>query len=119
MTPARGKFLVRPVETLESLPGGQIVLTEATRKDLTAQQAEVVAVGEPAYCEDEACERPHHWQSIPLDDAMSICEFTALYHLSTLAPHTWVLLAPRCLVETDEPNLYVCAQDDVLAVLEA
>lgn len=102
MTPARGKLFVRPVETPESLPGGRIVLTEATRKDLTAQQAEVIEVGKPWICRDLDCERIHFGS----------------WHLCDVHDGDWVLLAPRCLVETDTLNLYVCAQDDVIARLE-
>lgn len=111
MTPARGKLLVRPIETQETLPGGKILLTQTTRDGLTAQQAEVVAVGAGTVCEQENCERPH---TTLTQDAIP-----KLVHERHIHSGQWVLLAPRCLVETDTPNLYVCAQDDVLAVLEA
>lgn len=111
MTPARGKLFVRPVETPESLPGGKILLTESTRKDLTAQQAAVVALGDFPYCDDLECER-EHWSKEPQPGVYHGRHF---FHAKV---GSWVLLAPRCLVETDEPNLYVCSQDDVLAVLQ-
>lgn len=122
LAPARGKLLVRPVETPESLPSGKIVLTAATRKDLTAQQAEVVAVGAPPICDHPPktpedvwdCERPKEAHGLEFPD-YAVTWWT---HPTSAIPGDWVLLAPRCLVETDEPNLYVCSQDDVLAVLE-
>lgn len=114
--PARGKVLVRRVETLETLPGGRIVLTEATREGLTAQQAEIVAVGYPMRCAAfPDCERPHeaafHAPPGRFSDEPH-------YHPRPVTVGQWVLLAPRSLVETDEPGLYVVSQDDVLAVLQ-
>ena len=109
MTPARGKLFVRKIETPETAPHGKILLTEATRKELTAQQAEIVGAGLPLDCYEDACERPH------------ISLMTRRFHRPDplLQLGSWVLLAPRSLVETDEPGLYVVSQDDVLAVLEA
>ena len=60
LTPMRGVCFVRPIETAETLPNGRILLPEAYRQRLTAQQAEVVAVGPPGLCDEpEDCERPH------------------------------------------------------------
>jgi len=112
--PARGKVLVKRIETAESLPGGRIFLTPKTREDLTAQQVEVVAIGAPAYCDSEDCERPH----LP---SVGITSDPMRYRTHTLriAPSDWVLLAPRSLSESGEDGLYICNQDDVLAVLTA
>lgn len=105
MTPARGKLLVRPVETPETLPGGRIILTEPTRHTLTSQQAEVVAIGAPSRCDDDDCERPHN----------TVTDHRC--HPLRLELGAWVLLAHRALTETDQLGLFVCSQDDVLAVL--
>lgn len=120
MIPARGKALVRKVQTPETLPGGKVILTEMAREGLTAQQGELIALGEFPICEDGDCERPHvavggfypGWPKGTRSPGM-------YYHANDLAEGNWVLLAPRSLVETDEPGLYVVRQDDVLAVLEA
>lgn len=117
MTPARGKCLVRRVETPETLPGGLVVLTEATREGLTGQQAEIVAVGAPSLCDDADCERPHVWGAFEIRPAQQMLKHRT--HLGMASEHgSWVLLAPRSLVETDEPGLYVVSQDDVLAILQ-
>lgn len=111
MIPARGKLFVKPIETPETLPGGHILLTQTTREGLTAQQAEVVAIGAGSVCDLEGCERPH--TTFTHDAARQ------LVHERNIQAGDWVLLAPRCLVETDTPNLYCCAQEDVIARLEA
>ena len=120
LTPARGLVLVRPVQTPETLPHGRIVLTETTRDTLTAGQMEVVAIGAPSICEDADCERPHqaetpgiapHWHRFGWEDAKG-------YFLRVQAGD-WVLIRHRSLLPTHQTGLFCCAQDDVLAVLQA
>ena len=59
LVPARGLALVHPIETEETMPGGRIVVPAGARERLVAQQAEIVAIGEPEICEEEDCERNH------------------------------------------------------------
>lgn len=109
--PARGRLLVRPVETEETMPGGHIILTAKSRETLTAHQCEVVAVGSPALCHDpEDCERPQAAHAI--DDE-------GMVHPSNVAVGDWLLVRPRCFVEGPEPERkeWYIHQDDVLAVL--
>jgi len=110
MRPARGLLTVRPVETPEMLPGGRIVLTETTREALTAGQMEVIDIGAPSICEDPDCERPH--LGIVGDRMIQA-------HLTTVRPSDWVLIRHRALLPTHQAGLYCCAQDDILAVLQA
>ena len=107
MTPGRGLLTVRYVETPETLPHGRVILTLRAREELTAGQMEVVAIGAPSVCEDDECERPHTG-----DQQLRT-------HPTTTKPRDWVLIQHRALSETDEEHLYCCAQDAVLAILEA
>ena len=109
MTPARGLVTVRPVQTPETLPAGRIVLTETTREALTAGQMEVIDIGAPRLCEDEDCERPHAHPPIGVPHT----------HYVGIADGDWVLIRHRALLPTHQAGLYCCAQDDVLAVLQA
>ena len=104
--PSRGRVYVRPVETAESIPGGKIILTEATRQNMTSCQAEVVSVGAPAYCSDLDCERPHGWLSR---------DITSRWHQTVVQRGDWVVVAHRSLTETHIDGLFCCFADDVLA----
>lgn len=118
MTPARGRCVVRKVETPESLPGAKIVLLQETRDTLTAQQAEIVAVGELAYCEDFGeCPRVAHVlrENHELSSADTIT--ADIFHPFTAKPGDWVLLAPRSLTEGPDSETYLVNMDDVLCVL--
>lgn len=106
--PARGRCLVRKIETSESLPEAKVVLLAKTREELTAQQAEIVDIGASACCEDEDCQRPHE-DGIIRGQGVRIHDFPA--HMGD-----WVLLAPRSLTEGQDGTYFVW-QDDVLAVL--
>src|ERR1051326_18446 len=60
LQPMSGLCFVKPITTAETLSGGSIVLPESYRARVTAQQAEIVAVGPPGRCDElEDCERPH------------------------------------------------------------
>ena len=103
MTPARGKLLLRRVTTEETLPGGRILLPVGVRDELTSDQMEVLAIGAAPICKNEDCERPH----------------TALRgHAVPTEPGSWILVRQRSLVDAGQDGLYVCEQDDVLAVIE-
>lgn len=110
MIPARGRVLVRKVETPESLPGAKLLLLQDTRETLTAQQAEIVSVGPPAICENDNCERPH-----PITGHLGRKWYNQ-FHDFRGKPGDWVLLAPRSLTEGPD-GCYFVWQDDVLAVL--
>jgi co-chaperonin GroES (HSP10) len=107
--PARGKLLLKKLETEETLPGGLVILPETVREGLTTCQMEVVALGEPDYCNDDDCERPHNDMERG---------GRAHQRHRALAVGAWIILAPRRLVEADEPGYYLCNQDDVLAVVQ-
>lgn len=117
MIPARGKVLVKCIETPETLPHGKIILTEATREELTAYQVEIVAVGKLAYCEDTECERPHvvEHPGFPIDSEW--LRGAPQSHAFSGNAGDWVLVAPRSLSDSGEDGLYVVSQDSVLAIL--
>ena len=107
MRPAAGLLLVRPVETAEALPGSTIILIADARARMTAHQAEVVARGADALCEDEDCERAH------------VSADGVLRHACPAQLGDWVLMRPRTAIEgpTPERAEWFLAQDDVLAIL--
>ena len=106
MTPARGTVLVRKLETEDTYRGGKIVLPEKTRESLTANQVEIVAVGYNAPCENDECERPH----IDIEGTP--------FHWEEIGAGQWAVLAPRSLVATHEPGLFIARQDAVLAIVK-
>lgn len=112
MIPARGKVLLRPVETSELLPGGRILLTERTRQDLTSHQMEVLAIGASAYCINPDCERCNQLTGKAIYPE-------AFTHQCDAKVGDWVLVAHRSLSETDTDGVFICSQDSVLAVLTA
>jgi hypothetical protein len=108
MVPGRGRCLVRKVETEETFAGSKIILPEAVRDTLSAQQVELVAVGQPSACKAwEDCERWHDRQG----DTRT--------HPFHGKPGDWVVIARRSLVESGQPDCYLIPQDDVLAILSA
>ena len=109
MTPARGNLLVREVRAAATFAGGRVLIPDAARARLTALQAEVVAVGAPAVCEDDDCGRAHVFSGA---ERLHPCE---------VAVGDWVVVTPRAGIETDAPERRerVLAQDDVIAVLRA
>src|SRR5947207_14319942 len=116
MTPARGKVVVRPVETPETLAGGKILLTEKTREAMTSHQMEVVAVGLAAHCDDADCERQHVYEGATRLPGANIWHLDGALHPCGIQPHEWVLVAYRSLSETDTDGIFICSQDDVLAL---
>ena len=107
MTPARGLVTLRRIETPDTLPAGHILLTSETREQLTQCQMEVVAIGAPASCMDDQCERPH----LPdFEDDRT--------HPVGVHRGDWVVVRHRSLTATHEDGLYCCPQDAILAVLQ-
>lgn len=115
MKPVRGKLLVRPIDSAERLPGGHIILTADTRERLTANQVEVIAVGEFALCDPEhgraerKCTRPH----IVIDGLR--------LHPHDVRAGDWVLLAPRSTIGGPDPERseWFVHQDDVWAIFNS
>lgn len=105
MNAARGKVLVRPVETAETIAGGRIIIPEAVREKFAGHQMLVVDVGQPTACDDEDCDRPHDGDTHPIDPRVT--------------RDAWVVVRHRSLVDASHPTdtLYFVGQDDVLAVL--
>ena len=115
MNPARGMLLVKPVETAQSLPDGNILLTERTRQDLTSHQMEVLAVGYPAQCLTfPDCERP---QLAALSAPVGAFPGEPHFHPCDAKVGDWVLVAHRSLSETDTDGIFICSQDAVIARL--
>lgn len=114
MSPARGRCLVRRVETAESFAGSKIVLPDVVREKIAAQQVEILAVGAAAYCDDDECNRLHQvqWKRKPITG-----DRPSRVHVFTGRAGAWALLAPRSLVECGDDDTYLVQQDDVLAVL--
>ena len=119
MHPARGMILVRPVET-DDLQRGIVWLAES-RERLTQLQCEVIAVGEPALCEDEECERAHHLFPIAEYDARrwALLGRMPRVHPCAVRAGAWLLVRPRSFIEgpTPERKEWFVHQDDVLAIL--
>jgi co-chaperonin GroES (HSP10) len=115
MRPARGLLLVRPVET-DDLQRG-IVLLSDTRERMTQAQCEVIAVGEPAICEDEECEREHVFASVFRNDG--VFEKPWVEHPCPVRIGDWLLVRPRSFIDgpTPERAEWFVHQDDVLAIL--
>lgn len=108
MIPARGLLLVRPVETNDTRLDGRVLLIAETRERMTANQCEVIAVGRPALCDDEDCERAH------FDE----CEGIRV-HLHRVRVGDWLVVRPRSFVAGPEPERaeWFVHQDDVMAIL--
>lgn len=122
MRPARGLLLVRPVETDDVQRG--IILLSDTRERMTQAQCEVVAVGEPAVCEDEECERPHAavtWEDcrMTLGQRLTHGWDAPRVHPCVITAGAWLLVRPRSFIASPEPERseWFVHQDDVLAIL--
>lgn len=115
--PKRGTLLVRPCQTQETVPGGAILIPESSRQQFAAYQVDVLAVGQPEFCEDEDCGRPHErgewvseWDSFPRTDLVHPID-------PRLCPGAWALVSPRSYIPTDEPDVFLVKVDDVVAVI--
>ena len=92
------------------MPGGRIALLEETRKRLTMQQAEIVAVGPPAACEcAEPCERA------PMRNGRAVHPLDP-----RLVPGAWVLCAKWSYVGLPSPDrpLYAVRQEAIIGVFQ-
>ena len=103
MIPAPGRVLLRPIETESSI--GRIQLLDRTRENWTPNQYEVVCVGEPLACDDEDCDRDH------------LHTYLGKYHFLSCAKDDWILVRHRSVASTDDDNLFIAWQDDILAIL--
>ena len=118
MIPAPGRVLLRPIETESSI--GRIQLLDRTRENWTPNQYEVVAVGGEVHCDDDDCDRPHlclsdFGQPFGPNKRPPAVSFRA--HRFDTKPHDWVLVRHRSVVPTDDSNLFIAWQDDILAIL--
>jgi co-chaperonin GroES (HSP10) len=98
-TPARGLLLIKKPALADSVNG--IVLLDKTKEGWTTGQAEVLAIGPPAYAEED--DEDQIDGVIPMDPRVKV--------------GSWVLTKFRTWVETDVAGEYVIRQSDVLAVL--
>ena len=108
MKPMPGVVLVRPIDSEETVAGGLIVLPDMVRDRWTRCQAEVVASGGGARCEDEDCERIHFFPDGEKDDR---------FHFTTISSGDWVLVPPRAFLPTPDPKVFAVGVDDCWAVL--
>lgn len=112
--PTRGVILIRPVETEESLPGGRIILTEESRRRLAADQVQILEVGPPEICENEACSRPHETEIARNGQTVRVHPTDP-----RLVPDSWAIVQPRSFVDASHATerQWFARQDDVRAVL--
>jgi hypothetical protein len=118
MIPAPGRVLLRPIETESSI--GRIQLLDSTRENMTPNQYEVVAVGPRGRCVDpDECDRPHHCFDLAEYDASipPLGGYANTYHPTDCAVNDWVLVRHRAVAPTDDDNLFIAWQDDILAIL--
>lgn len=96
----KGLAFVRPITTQETLPGGRIILTQHDREQMSAMQAEIVRVGPPVPCEDEACPVAGKHQ----------------HGDSRLQSGAWVLCAKWSQVGITGSDLRIVKQSDIIGV---
>src|ERR1051326_1893903 len=102
LQPMSGLCFVKPITTAETLSGGSIVLPESYRARVTAQQAEIVAVGPPGRCDElEDCERPHAGDRHLVDPR--------------IVPGAWVLCAKWAYVAIED-KLFAVRHEHILGV---
>jgi len=94
-TPAPGLALIKRPTLAQSM--GRITLLGKTVEGWSAGQAELIAIGPPAIPDDPEEET---W---PVDER--------------LVAGTWLLTRFRSWLPTDDPNLFVIRQEDILAIL--
>lgn len=115
MRPARGLVIVEAVETEETMPGGLIVLPEASRERMAMGQMIVTAIGEPELCPDiEACHRSHetlHTRT-PNDKHTHQTD-------PRISQGAWVLVKHRALqtaIPDTRPTQYIARIHDIQAL---
>lgn len=102
---ARGVVLVRKAETEETLPGGKIVIPDDARAKLASYQVEIVDVGPPEICENDACQRDH--------------DPTRRHFIpESVKPGAWAIVRPRSFIQASavDHGLLFVKIDDVFAV---
>lgn len=124
MRPARGKVLVKRVETEETLPGGRIIFTDAAREAWAQWQIEVIAIGEPPWCQEPKgdCLRPgavHQHTRLPGDTSL-LGEGPSVHLGDTrLTPSAWCIIRHRSLVPLgSDDKRFLCNQEDILGVFQ-
>lgn len=118
--PARGVCLVRRATTEETIPGGKIFLPEDTRRKMAAYQVEVLAVGEPEFCDNEHCARVHQWRNSAAWTWQPTEGFDRVHAPDlNLQPGSWAIVRPRSFIQAsaDDHGLYFVKTSDVFAVL--
>ena len=108
MKVARGRLLVKPIETQETLGGGKIIVPDSARESWVQSQYEIVAVGDAPYCDDEDCEQTH----------VKFFDRTVHEVEERLKSGAWILCRPRATVDAGERDRYFVSMDDVIGVFE-
>lgn len=118
MRAARGRVIVRPVETEQTLGGGRIILPESVREGMSQYQCEVVSVGKPDICEDKKCERPHWIEGTAHSEGID--EERQHVIPVELCVGSWCLVRPRSFLDAGDPSgkLYIVHLNDIEAVFE-
>lgn len=124
ITPARGRLLVRPVETAETF-GGRIIVPHETRERITANQVEVIAVGAFAECDptrskaERKCEHEHDYEiNGELHHKAARMVGDRRVHAHAITAGSWCLVRPRSCIAGPDPERaeYFVHQDDVLGI---
>jgi hypothetical protein len=127
LIPARGKVLVKRIETEETLGGGKILIPDSAREAMSAYQMRVISVGQPEHCRDiDECSRLRHGAAFRpadiIETSWGSCSrpgaLPDYWHPvdEYITPDAWVIVSPRKLVETDQPNQYLVQQSDIQGV---
>lgn len=130
MKPARGLLLVKRVQTEDVIRG--IIAPPQTLDKWTAQQFEVVAVGEPMLYEEDAV--PAAWwtrEALYDVDGVGVLVYPAAKLLPhrgkalfyrdvdpAIVPGAWIIVTPRVLMPTGDHVHFLIRQDHVMAVIE-
>ena len=98
--PSRGLAYIKHIKTAETYAGSPIIIPEPARDKVSAQQFEVVAVGNYEICEDpDECRRHHTKRG---------------EHVHRLEEGDWVLVRNRAWLSTPDPDVFVVRQDAIL-----
>ena len=106
MIPAPGRVLLRPIETESSI--GRIQLLDRTRENWTPNQYEIADLGALLACDNEDCDRQH---------CISKSSGRSYHTQQQFGRGDWVLVRHRSVSPTDDDNLFIAWQDDILAIL--
>lgn len=91
------------------MPNSRIIIPESARQGLASYQMRVVSVGLEEVCSDpDQCSKPHLETPNP--------KYPAHPTDQRIKPDAWVIVSPRGLVPTDNPNQWLVNQSDIQAV---